>query len=132
MTGSADLPWLVWAVALLALLAGLELSSLLGLRPASRRLREVLRKVPRVLPTAAASDHWKQRAAMAYSGRLLISGIQAGAALLPAAALPLSTLRLFTGDWERAFDAGAEPVFILACLMTGSTWWWLRRVDAQR
>lgn len=132
MSAAAGLQWWHWAVGLLALLAGLELSLMLGLLLACRRLGEVLRKVPRVLPAAAASDHWKQRAAIAYSGRLFTSGARAGAALSSAAALPLSALRLFTGSWEGAFHAGAEPAFVLACVMTGGAWWWLRYGDAQR
>lgn len=132
MTPLAGLLWWHWVIALLALVAGLGVSPVLGLRRSLHRLSQVIRKVPRVFPTAPASDHWKQRAAIAYSERLLIHGVQASIALLPAVALPLTALRFLSGDWQRAFEAAAEPGFVVACIVTGCAWWWLRHGHPQR
>lgn len=71
--------WLLLAV---ATIAAVELVLRLDIADTIRRLLAVVRKVLRIMQSDAISDHWKERAMLAYSGRMFSASLLLLAMLL--------------------------------------------------
>lgn len=71
-----------WALLAIATIAAVELVLRVDIAGTIRRLLTVVRKVLRVMKSDAISDHWKERAMLAYSGRMFSASLLLLAMLL--------------------------------------------------
>jgi hypothetical protein len=86
-----------WALLAIATIAAVELVLRLGIGDTIRRLLTVVRKVLRIMKSDTISDHWKERAMLAYSGQMLSASLMLLAMLLLAVA-PFAILAA-VGTW---------------------------------
>ena len=99
-----------WALLAIATIAAVELVLRFDIAGTVRRLLTVLRKVLRMMKSDAISDHWKERAMLAYSGQMLSASLTLLAILL----LALSPFAILAavGTWM--------DMPLLALLMSGA------------
>lgn len=86
-----------WALLAIATIAAVELVLRLDMAGTLRRLLKVLRKVLRMMQSDAISDHWKERAMLAYSGQMFSASLRLLAMLLLAVS-PFAILAA-VGTW---------------------------------
>lgn len=71
-----------WALLAIATIAAVELVLRLDVGGTIRRLLAVVRKVLRLMKSDTISDHWKERALLAYSGQMFSASLRLLAMLL--------------------------------------------------
>lgn len=86
-----------WALLAIATIAAVELVLRLDVAGTIRRLLAVVRKVLRIMKSDTISDHWKERAMLAYSGQMFSASLMLLAMLLLALA-PFAVLAA-VGTW---------------------------------
>lgn len=86
-----------WALLAIATIAAVELVLRLDVAGTIRRLLTVVRKVLRIMKSDTISDHWKERAMLAYSGQMFSASLMLLAMLLLALA-PFAVLAA-VGTW---------------------------------
>jgi hypothetical protein len=86
-----------WALLAIATIAAVELVVRLGIGGTIRRLLAVVRKVLRIMKSDTISDHWKERAMLAYAGQMFSASLMLLAMLLLAVA-PFAILAAL-GAW---------------------------------
>jgi hypothetical protein len=86
-----------WALLAIATIAAVELVVRLGIGSTIRRLLAVVRKVLRIMKSDTISDHWKERAMLAYAGQMFSASLMLLAMLLLAVA-PFAILAAL-GAW---------------------------------
>lgn len=99
-----------WALLAVATIAAVELVLRLDIADTIRRLLAVVRKVLRIMQSDAISDHWKERAMLAYSGQMFSASLMLLAMLLLAVS-PFAILAA-VGIWI--------DMPLLALLMSGT------------
>lgn len=99
-----------WVLLAVATIAAVELVLRLDIADTVRRLLAVVRKVLRIMQSDAISDHWKERAMLAYSGQMFSASMTMLAMLLLVVS-PFATLAA-VGIWMDI------PLFAL--LMSGT------------
>ena len=116
-----------WVLLAIATIAAVELVLRLDIAGRIRRLLTVVRKVLRVAKSNTISDHWKERAMLAYAGQMLVASLT----LLTMFFLVLSPLAIAVavGAWMSvpllALLMGMPGV--LACILIACVYLPLRR-----
>jgi hypothetical protein len=96
------------------------------LLPRLKAIGGLLRRPFAVLSSPRISDHWKERAAVGYSLRILAAS-SAALASLAATSAPLATVAwLAAGSLDRAPGMIVSPIFLAASVSTGAVWSVLR------
>ena len=116
-----------WALLAVATIAAIELVLLLDIAGRIQRLLTVVRKVLRVAKSNTISDHWKERAMLAYAGQMFAASLT----LLALFLLVLSPLAIAAavGIWVNIpFLALLMDVAgVLACIVIACIYLPLRR-----
>lgn len=86
-----------WALLSIATIAVVELFLRLGIAGWTRRLLTLVQKVSRTIRSDFISDHWKERALLAYAGKLFAASLTL-LVLLVVALLPLAIFAV-VGIW---------------------------------
>ena len=116
-----------WALLAIATIAAVELVLRLHLAERSKRLLLVVRKVSRTMQSNRISDHWKERAVLAYAGQLFSASVT----LLALLVLAFSPFAIAVAIGVRAdiplLAALTDFVGILVCTTIACIYLWLRR-----
>ena len=110
-----------WLLLAAATIAAVELVLRLNVAGAAHRLLVVVKKVLRTLKSDRISDHWKERAMLAYAGRMFVSSLTLlalfVAALSPVAILAVAAAWLGVPLYALLMDAtGIVASLVIACL----------------
>lgn len=96
------------------------------LLPRLKQIGVLLRRPISVLGSPRISDHWKERAAIGYSARILSASATALAALAATSAPLAAAAWWAAGSLDRAPEMLASPACLTASVATGAAWWALR------
>lgn len=112
-----------WALLAIATIAAVELFLRLDIAGRARQLLAVVRKVLRVMQSSAISDHWKERALLAYAGRMFTGSVTL-LALLLLAVTPFSIAAWIDAE---SLDLLMQFTGMTACLIVAGLYVPLRR-----
>jgi len=115
--------------AMVAGAAAVEIASLAKLRDRLGYAGSIMGRASRMLQSRRISDHWKERAATAYSARLIRSVAGLAITLMAAVAPCAVLLRLSADSWRMAMLMAISPPLLAAVTLGSVGWWWLRRDD---
>jgi hypothetical protein len=116
-----------WAFLAVATIAMIELVLRLNVAGAIQRLLTVLKKVLRTLKSSRISDHWKERAMLAYSGRMFVASLTLLALFLLVLA-PIAIFALLASRFGVPFVPLLTDVTgIVACIVIACIYLPLRR-----